>query len=312
MSFRQQLVRTAPSRGTVLTIGVFDGVHQGHCHLLRRLCQLAQPAYLPAVVTFVNHPLVVLRPGVQVSYLTTPEQKVRLLKEQGVELVASLEFTQELSQVTASDFATMLVELLRMKGLVVGPDFALGQNREGDAAFLRQLGAEMGFWVETVEPQLLDGEVVGSRRIRDALRQGDVEACARLLGRSFSLAGSVVKGDGRGRQMGFPTANLEMGPQMIVPGDGIYATWASIGQVRYAAATSVGVRPTFGLTQRVVEVYVMDLEVDLYGQQVEVEFVSRLRDQEAFPNVEALVEQMDRDVANARLALAHTGGPDGA
>lgn len=312
MSFREQLASlvlsevegAASTRETVLTLGVFDGVHQGHCHLLRRLRQFALPSYLPGVVTFTNHPRNILRPGSGVRYIATPEEKVHLLKAQGIELVVSLEFTPELSRVRAGDFAALLVEHLKMRGLVVGPDFALGYNREGNINFLRQLGSEMGFWVEMVEPLFLDGILVKSRRIREAISQGNMEACARLLGRKFSLSGVVVKGDGRGRELGFPTANLAVAPQMILPGDGIYATWAIIDRVRHPSATSIGVRPTFGLTERLVEVYIMDFDADLYGQQIDVEFVGKLRDQETFLSVAALIEQIDRDIANARLALA--------
>ena len=310
MSFRQQLASAAPNRETALTIGVFDGVHQGHRHLLRWLCELAHPDYLPAALTFVNHPQIVLRPGSQVLYITTPEQKVRLIREQGVNLIVSLEFTWELSQVSARDFTTMLVELLRMKGLVIGPDFALGHNREGDASFLRQLGIEQGFWVETMDPLLLDGELVRSRRARETISQGSMEACARLLGRKFSLTGPVIKGGGRGREFGVPTANMAVPSQVLLPGDGIYATWALIGGARHPSATSIGVRPTFGLTERLVEVHVMDFDADLYGQQVGVEFVCKLRDQETFSTAGGLVKQMNRDIANARLALADDGEAD--
>ena len=179
-----------------------------------------------------------------------------------------LEFTPELAQVTAREFVTMLFQLLRLKGLVVGPDFALGHNREGNSTVLRQLGEELGFWVETVEPLALDGELVRSRRVRDAIGLGDVTAVARLLGRQFSLSGRVVTGDRRGRELGFPTANLAAGADMMLPGDGIYATWAIIQGVRHPSATSIGVRPTFGLSERMVEVYVMDFNADLYGQEI--------------------------------------------
>jgi riboflavin kinase/FMN adenylyltransferase len=310
MSFRQLLASAAPERETVLTVGVFDGVHQGHRHLLRQLIKRAYPDYLPGVVTFINHPANVLRPDHPVSYITTPQQKVRLIKECGIELVVSLEFTPELSQVSARDFTIMLVELLRMKGLVVGPDFALGRNREGNTDFLRGLGEEVGFWVETVEPLILDGVLVRSRRIRQTITQGDVATGNRLLGRQFYLSGKVIKGDQRGRELGFPTANLATAPGMMLPGDGIYASWAIISGVRHPSATSIGLRPTFGLTERLVEVYVMDFNADLYGQEIGVEFVKKLRNQETFSTVEALVEQVDRDVKQARLVLAHDGGTD--
>jgi riboflavin kinase/FMN adenylyltransferase len=308
MSFRQLLANAAPQRETVLTVGVFDGVHQGHRHLLRQLIKRAAPDYLPGVITFTNHPVTVLRPERQVSCVTTLEQKVRLIKGCGIELVISLEFTRELSQVSAREFTTMLVELLRMKGLVVGPDFALGRNREGNAEFLRELGAELGFWIETVEPLILDGVLVRSRRVRQTISQGDVTTGNRLLGRQFYLSGKVIKGDQRGRELGFPTANLSTAPGMMLPGDGIYATWAVISGVRHPSATSIGVRPTFGLTERLVEVYVMDFNADLYGQEIGIEFVKKLRNQETFSTVGALVAQVDRDVKQARLALAHDGG----
>jgi riboflavin kinase/FMN adenylyltransferase len=226
-----------------------------------------------------------------------------LLKEQGIDLVVAAEFSLELSLISAHDFTAMLVELLRMRGLVLGPDTALGHNREGDLEFLRRRGAKLGFWVEAVEPLAVGGIMVKSRRVREAISQGDVGAGAKLLGRKFSLSGHVVLGHRRGRELGFPTANLSIAGEMLLPGDGIYATWAIIDGVRHPSATSVGVRPTFGLTERLVEVYVIDFDADLYGKQLCVEFVCKLRDQEAFPGVAKLVEQIHRDVADSRQAL---------
>ena len=307
MNFRQQLRQVAPERETVITIGVFDGVHRGHAYLLQRLIDLSRPDYLPAVLTFANHPVTVLQPGRQVSFLTTPEQKAGLLAAQGVELVVSLEFTAELARLTAREFVTLLVEELRMKGLVVGPDFALGQNREGNADFLRELGREMGFWVETLEPLLLEGTLVKSRVARQAITDGEVAAAADLLGREYALTGRVATGDRRGRELGFPTANLDIAPEMALPGDGIYATWAVVDGIRRPAATSIGVRPTFGLTERLVEVYILDFAGDLYGRDLEVRFVAKLRNQETFPNLESLVEQINRDVSDTRLTLAAAG-----
>jgi len=310
MNFYQRLASVAPDRETVLTIGVFDGVHLGHRHLLNRLVQQAGTAYLPTVLTFTNHPITVLRPGTQVGYITSPEEKVRLLKDQGIELVVCLDFTSELSQVSAHDFTKTLVESLRMKGLVVGPDSALGRDRQGDIKFLKKRGSELGFWVDEVEPLNLDGDAVKSRRIRSALEQGDVTTCARFLGRQFSLQGLVVKGNRRGKELGFPTANLGIAPQMVLPGDGIYATWATVDGVRHPSATSIGVRPTFNLTERLVEVHLMDFDADLYGKQLGVEFVGKLRDQETFSSMEALADQICLDVANSREMLARDKAAD--
>ena len=308
MNFRQLLGGAAPNQDTVLTLGVFDGVHLGHCHLLRRLVQLSGSSVLPTVLTFSNHPITVLRPGTQVASLTTLEQKVQLIHEQGIALLLTPEFTPELAQVTARDFCVMLVESLRMRGLVMGPDAALGLNREGDYEFLRRQGEELGFWVESVEPFVVEGVPVKSRRIRESLADGEVESSAKLLGRKYSLSGKVVVGDRRGSQLGFPTANLEVDEHLIWPGDGIYATWAVIDGVRYPSATSIGVRPTFGLTQRLVEVHVMDFDTDIYGQMMLVEFVTKLRDQETFSDVDTLVLQINQDVVDSRLVLAQDRG----
>ena len=308
MNFHQLLSETTPDRETVVTVGVFDGVHLGHCHLLQRLVQLSKPHLQPTVLTFSNHPVTVLRPGAQVSYLTSPQQKASLIKDQGVELVVSLEFTPELAQVSARDFAKALVDQLGMRGLVLGPDAAIGRDREGTASFLKRAGDEMGFWVESVEPLAFDGTVVKSRSIREGLSRGEVAACAKLLNRNYSLEGQVIEGDRRGTELGFPTANLRLENEIILPGDGIYATWAFVGGERHPSATSIGVRPTFGLSERLMEVHVMDFARDIYGQPMCVEFASKLRDQEAFQSAEALVQQINKDVADSRRVLAEDRG----
>ena len=308
MSFRQILANAAPDRDTVLTVGVFDGVHQGHRHLLRQLIELAGANCIPAVVTFNNRPVTVLRPGTVPNNLTTPDDKVRLLEELGIELVVRLDFTPELSQVPAEEFAQVLAGSLRMKGLIMGPDSALGRARQGDSRFMREQGEKLGFWVDSVEPLEIEGQPVKSRRVRDALTNGDVSEGAKLLGRNHTLTGEVVLGDQRGRDLGFPTANLDVDSQLLLPGDGIYATWAVIDGVRRPSATSIGVRPTFGLTQRLVEVYVMDFSGDLYGQTISVDFVRKLRDQETFSDVDALVKQISQDVTDSREVLAGDRG----
>ncbi len=304
MSFSQRLAGYAPERDTVLTVGVFDGVHLGHRHLLDHLIAWAGPSCAPGVVTFSNRPVTVFRPGTFPSYLTTPEQKVSLLLEAGIELVAPLEFTEELSRVSARRFAELLCNSLRMKGLVLGPDSALGQGREGDLAYMQAEGERLGFWVRSVPPLEINGQPVKSRVIREALVAGDVSRGAGLLGRNHSLSGTVVVGDQRGRTLGFPTANIEVYPGLLWPGDGIYATWAHFGGKRHFSATSIGVRPTFGLTQRLVEVYVMDFSGDLYGQQMTVEFVEKVRNQETFADIDNLIAQIGQDVADSRDALA--------
>ncbi|MCI0848954.1 MAG: bifunctional riboflavin kinase/FAD synthetase [Chloroflexi bacterium] len=303
MSFRQRLASAAPGKETVVTIGVFDGVHQGHRHLLRQVVQLAGDRYVPTVITFSNRPVTVLRPGTEPSYLTTLDQRVDLIKQQGIELVVCLEFTLELAQVTAADFAKLLAESLNMKGLVLGPDSAVGKDRQGDLAFMQQQGEQLGFWARSVEPFEIEGQPVKSRRIRDAVSNGNMAVCPELLGRNHLLFGVVVLGDQRGRTLGFPTANLEVDPQLLLPGDGIYATWAIIDGERHQSATSIGVRPTFGLSNRLVEVFVMDFSDDIYGKTIGVEFIKKVRDQEKFDGLDELVKQINQDVDDCRQVL---------
>lgn len=308
MSFRQRLGKAALDQETVVTVGVFDGVHQGHRHLIDRLVQAAGSQYIPTVVTFSNHPITVLRPDTVVKAITTPDEKASLLSDAGVGLVVALEFTEELAQVDASEFSSLLVESLNMKGIVLGPDTALGRNREGDLEFLAKRGEELGFWVEAVTPFVIEGQPIKSRNIREAVSQGDIHNCNRYLGRAFSMRGTVVPGDQRGRELGFPTANMDLPGGRLLPGDGIYATWALMDGKRLPSATSIGIRPTFGLSERLVEVHVIDFSGDLYGKEVEVEFVDKIRDQQNFSTVDELIVQMDKDVADARATLDRDQG----
>ena len=303
MSFRQRLASAAPNKETVVTIGVFDGVHQGHRHLLRQVVELAGDQYVPTVVTFSNRPITVISPGTEPSYLTTLDQRMDLIKAQGIEVVVCLDFTQELASVSAEEFAKLLSESLKMKGLVLGPDSAIGKDRQGDLAFMERQGEKLGFWAQTVETFEIEGQPVKSRRIREAVSNGNLEVCPVLLGRNYFLSGEVVVGDQRGRTLGFPTANVEVDPEMRLPGDGIYATWAMIDGKRHQSATSIGVRPTFDLTQRLVEVFVMDFSGDLYGKTVGVEFIKKVRDQEKFDGLDALIKQINQDVDDCRQVL---------
>ena len=303
--FRQALAEAAPPPGSesVITIGVFDGVHHGHRHLLRRMFERAAPAMIPTVITFSNHPAEVVNPDRVVNKIITPEEKVALLYEAGVGRVICLEFTNELANVDANEFTDLLVNCLKMRGIVTGPDFALGRNRSGDLDYLRRRGAAMGFWVETVAPLELEGAAVRSRRVRNALADGNVDGAEYLLGRPYATDGVVVHGAKMGRQLGFPTANIIPAPNFVIPADGVYATYATVNGVRHMAATSIGVRPTFGLSQRLIEAYLLDFSDDIYDENLRLEFVSRLRGQETFDGIDALIAQMNRDVDNARNIL---------
>ncbi len=228
-------------RGSWLTIGSFDGVHLGHLTLLTELITGAHAEGLPAVVlTFHPHPAVVLNKRKDFSYLSTPEGKAGLLDRAGVDVVINHPFSLQVAQISARDFIQKLVENLKMRHLCVGHDFALGRGREGDLPALTRLGSELGYAISVVEPVKLDGEVVSSSRVRQALIEGDVELAHRLLGRPYKIIGEVVHGDSRGRLLGFPTANLEVWAERTLPKPGVYACWATIEGKEYPAVTNVG------------------------------------------------------------------------
>ncbi len=292
-------------RPTVLTIGSFDGVHRGHQHLIR--CVIARAEAMgaaSALVTLHPHPKVVLRSDSPLRYLSTLEERLDLLAPLGLDYAVVFPFSLESSQMRAREFAQLLLDHLRMKEIFCGADFAFGYKREGNVAFLRALGAEKGFAVNVIEPQQFDGEIISSTRIRDLVAAGDLDEATRLLGRFPSVRGRVIRGDQRGRALGFPTANLAIAERRLIPADGIYAVRVKIGAVWFGGASNIGVRPTFDGGARLVEVYVLDFEGDLYDQMIEVQFVKRLRAERKFESVDALVAQLRRDVAEVRAVLS--------
>lgn len=299
------LEKVAPDRDTVLTIGVFDGVHLGHQSLIRTVQERAAARnLLSGVITFQRHPEEVLVPGCRLSWLSGVEERIQLIRRLGVDLVAAMPFDKEVAELDARQFMGLLRRCLRMRGLVIGPDFALGKGRGGSLEVLRSLGAEMGFTVETVPPLVLNGRVVSSTAVRQAVSRGDMRVYRELAGRNFSVAGEVIPGARRGRTMGFPTANLKLDPDRALPANGVYATWAICGGSRFLSVTNVGVRPTFDNGARLAEVHILDFDQDIYGRQLEVEFVERLREEKRFDSIDDLVQEMKADVARSRQVLA--------
>ena len=299
---RRELSRVAAGRPCGVTIGVFDGVHRGHQHLIGVLLEFARREGLASVaLTFNPHPRTVLRPGTALTYLTSLEERVELLQGQGLDSVGVLAFTSELAQLSAEDFLTLLVQELEMRLLVVGPDFALGRNRAGTIGVMREIGERLGFRVE-VAPLLAEAdEKVGSSAIRQALAAGDVERVGRLLGRPFSLRGPVVAGDRRGRTLGFPTANMAIGLDRALPTYGIYVTRAYVQESAYESCTSIGIRPTFDVEPRpVVETFILDFDEEIYGREMQIDLLHRLRGEERFASAEELIAQMEKDVGATR------------
>ena len=297
MEIEQELASIAPRKETLLTIGVFDGVHAGHRYLLEQLTRrAAEKDLLSGVVTFSPHPQSVLHPENQLPWLSNLEDRTRALRELGIDILVVLAFTARLAQLSAREFVSLVAQYLKMHGVMVGPDFALGRDREGNINMLRTLGRDMQFSVEVIPPYIINGEAVSSTLIRQALGQGDMRKVQRLMGRYFHLRGKVITSDKRGRLLGFPTANLDMMPQQALPGNGIYATIVHIGSRRFPAATNVGVRPTFGEGMKTVETHLLDYEGDLYGKEIKVEFVQKLRDEQRFASSEALKAQIEKDL----------------
>jgi riboflavin kinase/FMN adenylyltransferase len=305
MEIEQELANTTPQGKTLLAIGVFDGVHAGHRYLLNRLQeQAAKNNLLSGAVTFNPHPQSVLHPDHQLPWLSDLDDRVATLQQLGLSIVAVLTFTPKLAQLKARDFMSLLRKYLKMRGIMVGPDFALGRGGEGDISLLHALGDEMEFTVDVIPPFTIEGEVVSSTLIRQALTRGDMRRVEKLMGRRFYLKGEVITSDKRGRLLGFPTANLDIKPQQALPDNGIYATITQVNDKRFPSATNVGTRPTFGEGERMVETYLLNYKGDLYGKHIRVEFVKKVRDEQRFPSAEELIIQMGKDVQEVDAILA--------
>ncbi|MEQ9569720.1 MAG: bifunctional riboflavin kinase/FAD synthetase [Longimicrobiales bacterium] len=310
-AFDPALPRGIPAgEGTVVTVGTFDGVHRGHWAVLQEIRRRAAARALRSVlVTFHPHPLRIVRPESAPRLLTTPLEKKEILAESGLDYAVFLTFSRALSRYSPRRFVEeILVERLGVRELVIGYDHGFGRGRSGDAETLRSIGAELGFDVDVVAPVLAGDDAISSTRIRAAVERADLRAAAEGLGRPYAVRGVVVRGDGRGRQLGFPTANLGgVSPDKALPPPGVYAVRGSVRSGVHDGALHLGPRPTFPGALPSVELHLLDFEGDLYGEELRVDFVERIRDVRPFDSVEALVEQMRADVARARRVLAGQG-----
>ncbi|NYD65786.1 bifunctional riboflavin kinase/FAD synthetase [Agromyces atrinae] len=292
---------------SVVTIGKFDGVHAGHRAVIADLLAIADAESLTStVVTFDRHPLAFLAPEKCPEQLVSTPQKIELLATTGVDAALVLRFDETLSSIPAEAFVRdILVGRLRAQVVFVGADFRFGSRGAGDVGLLERMGPVLGFEVRVIDdvrPE--DGRRVSSTWIRELLEAGDVASAARLLGHTPTVRGVVVHGAARGRELGFPTANLSPSSEGLIPADGVYAGWLVDGDERYPAAVSVGNNPTFeGVPQKQVEAYVLDREIDLYGHEVAIEFVTRIRGMVAFEGIDALIRQMSADVDTVRSLL---------
>jgi riboflavin kinase/FMN adenylyltransferase len=303
---RDELARIRPGGFTAVTIGNFDGVHKGHRFLLDHLVLRARALDLKSLaITLYPNPLRVLRPEIPIFYLTTLEERIRLMRESGLDFVAPLTFTPEVAKLSAADFGRLLYEQVAMRLLVMGPDHSFGRDREGTPDRMRVLGDVLGFEVEQLSEHYTAGaDSIHASAIRQALATGDMDAVTEHLGRPYSLQGPVVHGEERGASIGFPTANIAVPADRFLPAFGVYATWAYAGEGRFPSATNIGKVPHFGGEKTTVETFIIDFEGDLYGRDLRIEVVERISGEEAFTTTEALIAKIGADVEKAKEILS--------
>ncbi len=297
----EDLTLTKPS---MITIGVFDGVHRGHQFLIRSLVEEAHERDLLAgVMTFHPHPDEVLHGPKGRYYLTTVEERAEFMAALGVDYLVTHPFNREVMQIRAADFVDRLVAATKLSCIWVGEDFALGYKREGNVEFLMARGQTQGFDVRAVPLVDSKEDIVSSTHIREALRQPDLATVHDLLGRAYSVQGEVIHGEKRGRQLGYPTANLEIAPGKVIPANGVYVGWATVLGERFMGAINIGYSPTFGNKDVTVEAYLLDFDRDIYGETLRLTFEAYLRPEMKFDGREALIAQMGRDVETGRQLL---------
>ncbi|MDO5537224.1 MAG: bifunctional riboflavin kinase/FAD synthetase [Desulfovibrionaceae bacterium] len=300
-------VRPANGKKTGVTIGNFDGVHRGHQLLVHKTLEICAERGLDSVaVTFWPHPRALFS-GRQMPPLADLQNRRKLLGGLGVSFLLELNFTREIAALTPDEFVRTYLLPLDMDSLVIGYDFCLGKGRSGDFAALAELGGKYGFSVTQVPPLMLGEAPISSTRLRRAIEQGELGLARDMLGHPYAFDGRVVHGQGRGTGLGFPTANL-LPPEVLLPPDGVYATRLTHRGVRHAAVSNIGFSPTFGGTQRTIESFILEGDINLYGEVIELEFLERLRDERRFPGVQELTAQIARDVEQARnINLAAAG-----
>jgi riboflavin kinase/FMN adenylyltransferase len=292
-----------------LTIGVFDGVHRGHQQIIRRLTMGAHEHGVPAVVlTFDPHPAKIFGRG-EIKLLTLPDERAELLASEDVDIVITHPFDQAFATTTALDFMKLVKHHLGVSHLVLGYDSTVGKNREGNAARIREIGRELGYTVEVVSALSDESGVISSTEIRKLIATGNVVDAARLMDHPYALHGPVVGGDQRGRTIDVPTANIAYSPDKLIPANGIYACWAYLNDQKYCAAVNIGFNPTFTPDKQTanVEAHLLDFKREIYGEELRLEFVARLRDELRFNSVDSLLEQIWKDIAETRRILKDGG-----
>ena len=296
---------TKPFTNSVITLGNFDGIHLGHQELVRMVMNRAQEIQGQSmVVTFRPHPLKVLAPEKCPPLISIYEEKIELFKKLGIDVLVKIPFSLHFAEMSPREFVrTILCDLLGTKEIFVGCNYRFGRGREGTTQTLRMMGDEFGFRVNEVKQISLKNEVISSTKIRQLLTAGEVEHAADLLGRPYAITGIVIRGDSRGKTLGFPTANIAS-KHAIVPSDGVYAVKLSAREACHNGVVNIGLRPTFATKSLTIEVHVFDFNEDLYGEEVTIFFIKKLRQEKKFDSADALIAQITKDVAEAKIVLA--------
>ncbi len=292
---------------TSATIGIFDGVHLGHKSIIGLMRKnAARNSCSSCIITFFPHPQKVLR-GIDMPLIVPLKERFRLLEKEGVDIAVCFNFTKAFSKISAKDFVKdYLVGKINIKTIFIGPDLFFGRNREGNLELLKSMGKSFDFETRTVRPVYFEDELISSTAIREFIEDGNVKKAANFLGDCFSVEGNVKEGERRGRELGFPTANLDTDWELL-PKNGVYITWAEMDGKKFKSITNVGTRPTFGKNQLLVETHIIEFKGDIYGKTIRVSFIDRLRDEKRFANVESLISQISTDVENAKKVFAELG-----
>ena len=291
-----------------VTIGSFDGVHRGHQAIIRTLSQRAQANQVPSVVvTFFPHPAVVLGKTAGPHYLTMPEQRAVIFADLGVDIVITLAFSRKLAELTALEFMELISNHLGVKNLWVGKGFRMGRNRQGEIETIKKSGKQLGYEVQIFSNVTIDNHRISSSQIRKSLSEGDVRQAAALLGRNYAVLGNVVHGAGRGKTLGYPTANLETPADQLIPMPGVYATWIWVNNIKHSSISSIGYNPTFPSPQPTlrIESHLINFDEDIYNTHVELQFVDFIRPEQKFDSAAALINQMDQDKSMAEEVLSN-------
>ena len=304
LELEKQISKFTNDQETILTIGVFDGVHKGHQHLFKKLNDIASKTTKHStVITFINHPNTILTSNFLPSYLYNTEKKIQLIKDLNVNSVIPITFNDSIASLTAVEFIEILKRKINIHTIVLGHDFAMGKDRQGTKSEIVNIGSKYNFLTANVPPYKQKDTIVSTSMIKKMILNGEVNNVSKSLGRNFEISGKVIKGFSRGKKLGYPTANIEIEPNIIKPSNGIYATFTTINKKIYFSSTTIGIAPTFKEQKYSIETYIIDFEKSIYSQNITIEFIEKLRNEIKFENIETLKYQIQLDIQKRKNIL---------